>query len=84
MATKKKIKYVLYRNKVNSSSSRIINSGTTSKPVTAQELIGKYLNHLYGIDKRGGLHYDGHCGIYSIYKTKVDSEGVYNVLHIER
>ena len=80
---KKKIKYVLYLNKRNSLDSKIINSGTTPKPMTRHELVIE-LNQLYGIAARGGLKYDGRCGLYTIYRTDVDSRGLYNVLHIER
>ena len=82
MATKR-LKYVLYQGKINSTTSKIINSGTTPRPYTREALI-KELNGLYGIESRGGLKYDGRCGLYTIYKTKPDSRGIYNVLHIER
>lgn len=82
MATKK-TKYVLYQNRVNSTIGKIINSGTVNKD---RAWLVNHFNKggLYGIAKRGGLKYDGRCGIYTIYKTKPDSKGIYNVLHIER
>lgn len=83
MATAKKLKYVLYLNKINSITGKIINSGTTPKPYTRETLV-KELNGLYGIENRGGLKYDGRCGLYITYKTKPDSRGLYNVLHIQR
>lgn len=80
---KKRWKYVLYRNKLNSIDSKIVNSGMTQKAVTKQKLVS-ILNYLYEIPSTGGLKYDGTCGLYSIYKTKPNEKGVYFVLHTER
>lgn len=83
MAAKKTTKYVLYQNKLSSIDGIIINSGTVNKSRT---WLIDHLNKggLYGIKERGGLKYDGWCGLYIIYKTKPDKKGIYNVLHIER
>ena len=83
MATKKKkLKYVLYHNKVNSNRGKIVDSGTTPSPTTAKELVDE-MNDIY-CNAKHPLKYDGRCGIYTIYKTSVDSTGRYYVLHIER
>lgn len=78
---KKKLKYALYRNMVNSTNSKIVDSGTTPKKTTVKALVGE-MNEIYG--RKHPLKYDGRCGLYIIYKSSVDSTGRYYVLHIER
>lgn len=79
---KTKLKYVLYHNRINSPNGKIVDSGTTSRPMTAKDLV-KEMNETYGNSKHP-FKYDGRCGLYTIYKTSVDSTGRYYVLHIER
>lgn len=79
---KKKLKYVLYHNRINSTNYKIVDSGTTSKPTTVKALLDE-INDVYGNAKHP-FKYDGRCGIYVIYKTSVDSTGRYYLLHIER
>ena len=81
-ATKKKLKYALYHNRANSASGKIVDSGTTARPSTVQELV-KEMSDIYCSAKHP-LKYDGRCGLYLIYKSSVDSTGRYYVLHIER
>lgn len=82
MATKKKLKYVLYHNRANSTNEKIVDSGTTPKPTTPQQLVSE-INETYCAAKHP-LKYDGRCGLYTIYRTSTDSTGRYYVLHIER
>lgn len=82
MATKKKLKYVLYHSRTNSTSSKIVESGTASKPITVKELV-EQMNEVYCNDHHP-LKYDGRCGLYLIYRTSTDSTGRYYILHIER
>lgn len=85
-AKKKTIKYALYGMKIvskqlfNNTTLKTLNSGSVRVSSNA-ELI-KLLSDKYGITELGGLHYDGRCGIYTIYKTKTDKEGRYLTLHI--
>ncbi len=79
---KKKLKYALYHNKANSTSEKIVDSGTTAKPTTRQQLVAE-MNETY-CNAKHPLKYDGHCGLYTIYRTSADSTGRYYVLHIER
>ena len=80
--TKKKLKYVLYHNRANSTSGKIVDSGTTAKPTTAKALVDE-MTETYCAAKHP-LKYDGRCGLYTIYRTSTDSTGRYYVLHIER
>lgn len=82
MATKKKLKYALYHNRINSTDGKIVDSGTTPKPTTTKALVAE-INEIYGNAKHP-FKYDGRCGLYLIYRTSVDSAGRYYVLHIER
>lgn len=79
---KKKLKYVLYRNKANSTDGKIVDSGTTPKPTTPQQLVAE-MNETY-CNAKHPLKYDGRCGLYTIYRTSTDSTRHYYVLHIER
>ena len=79
---KKKLKYALYRNRANSTDGKIVDSGTTPKPTTRQQLVAE-MNETY-CNAKHPLKYDGRCGLYTIYRTSTDSTGRYYVLHIER
>lgn len=79
---KRKLKYALYHNKANSTSGKIVDSGTTAKPTTRQQLVAE-MNETY-CNAKHPLKYDGRCGLYTIYRTSADSTGRYYVLHIER
>ena len=79
---KRKLKYALYHNKANSTSGKIVDSGTTSKPTTRQQLVAE-MNETY-CNAKHPLKYDGRCSLYTIYRTSADSTGRYYVLHIER
>ena len=81
---KRKLKYALYHNhnKANSISGKIVDSGTTAKPTTRQQLVAE-MNETY-CNAKHPLKYDGRCGLYTIYRTSTDSTGRYYVLYIER
>lgn len=78
----RKLKYALYHNKANFTSGKIVDSGTTAKPTTRQQLVAE-MNETY-CNAKHPLKYDGRCGLYTIYRTSADSTGRYYVLHIER
>lgn len=44
--TKKKLKYVLYRSRANSTDGKIVDSGTTAKPISRQQLVAE-MNETY-------------------------------------
>lgn len=67
-------RFSVYRNRVNSLDSNLIYVEYALHAQTCIQIAQDLYNRPF--------YHDGRCGIYSIYKTDVDSQGIYLVMHI--